>query len=385
MNSFPKYDGSIHPDEWINDIKKYYNMWEDNYGGFLHTAKSLINPTIKLPTEINDLEKLRGALKKDISFTVFKASNKRKLQSLNYSGDILKFFTDFRNLCYNSETDDIEEQKEYFYASLNDNRYFLTEFYKRMKNINSMDELIKAFEEIELNIIRQGSIVALKHVATGKYLTSIKDFCYTTGSKKQLVFTGNSKFDPNALWKIRSRSNDEYGYIKTDLRLQHLSSNHYLGIRYRQYQIEIQNQYQSPFQNQYQNTFQNQSPFQYQYQYRSVANSPIQKQYKNQYEYHKSPSSNHTEVSCGEDDYTWNFKHSKLENYEGYLKPNDIVNLSIKKSFDINGPIQDGQVEFLRSHDVQFTIGNDIFQEVICHNERLGGIDEWCIELIKRA
>jgi hypothetical protein len=22
MNCFPKYDGSIHPDEWINDIKK---------------------------------------------------------------------------------------------------------------------------------------------------------------------------------------------------------------------------------------------------------------------------------------------------------------------------------------------------------------------------
>ncbi|RGB27674.1 hypothetical protein C1646_746229 [Rhizophagus diaphanus] len=380
MNTFPKYDGSIHPDEWINDIKKYYNMWEDNYGGFLHTAKSLINPTIKLPTEINDLEKLRGALKKDISFTVFKASNKRKLQSLNYNGDILKFFIDFRNLCYNSETDDIEEQKEYFYASLSDYPYFLTEFYKRMKNINSMDELIKAFEEIESNIIRHGSTVALKHVATGKYLTSINDFCYTTGSKKQLVFTSNSKFDPNALWKIYNRNNNEYSYIKTDLHLQHKSSNHYLGLCYRQYQIEIQNQYQVPLQNQYQN--QNHYGYQLGVSIPSFAN---QNQYKYQYEYHKSPSSNHTEVSCGEDDYTWNFKHSKLENYEGYLKPNDIVYLSIKKSHNINGRTQDGQVEFLRSHDVQFTIGNDTFQEVVCHNERLGGIDEWCIELIKRA
>jgi hypothetical protein len=24
MNHFPKYDGGIHPDEWINGIKKYY-------------------------------------------------------------------------------------------------------------------------------------------------------------------------------------------------------------------------------------------------------------------------------------------------------------------------------------------------------------------------
>jgi hypothetical protein len=122
MNCFPKYDGSIHPDEWINDIKKYYNMWEDNYGGFLNTAKSLINPTIKLPTEINDLEELRNALKNDITFTVFKDSNKRKLQLLNYKseregGNTLKFITDFCNLCYNAEINDIEKQKEYFFYS----------------------------------------------------------------------------------------------------------------------------------------------------------------------------------------------------------------------------------------------------------------------------
>lgn len=36
----------------------------------------------------------------------------------------------------------------------------------------------------------------------------------------------------------------------------------------------------------------------------------------------------------------------------------------------------DNECEFLRSHDIQFTIGNDTFQEVVCHNERLGGNDE---------
>ncbi|PKY62876.1 hypothetical protein RhiirA4_551336, partial [Rhizophagus irregularis] len=46
--------------------------------------------------------------------------------------------------------------------------------------------------------------------------------------------------------------------------------------------------------------------------------------------------------------------------------------------------IPNGQVEYLRSHDIQFNIGNNTFQEVVCHNERLGGNDEWCIELIKQ-
>jgi|SRR6266540_7254533 len=70
----------------------------------------------------------------------------------------------------------------------------------------------------------------------------------------------------------------------------------------------------------------------------------------------------------------WKFKNSKLENYQGYLKSNDIINLSIEKktgAYDNNL-----RQEFLRSHDLQFTIGNDTFQEVTCHNERLGGNDE---------
>ncbi|PKC65565.1 hypothetical protein RhiirA1_420291, partial [Rhizophagus irregularis] len=77
-----KYNGNIHPDEWILDIQKYSYMWEKNYGGFLNTAISLVDPTIKLPTEIRDIEELRNALKENISFTVFKNTNKRKLQSL---------------------------------------------------------------------------------------------------------------------------------------------------------------------------------------------------------------------------------------------------------------------------------------------------------------
>ena len=59
-----------------------------------------------------------------------------------------------------------------------------------MKNVNSTNELIKEFENIvfeESNLIKSGSIVALKHVTTGKYLSSIENLNYITGSKTQLV------------------------------------------------------------------------------------------------------------------------------------------------------------------------------------------------------
>jgi hypothetical protein len=80
-------------------------------------------------------------------------------------------------------------------------------------------------------------------------------------------------------------------------------------------------------------------------------------------------------VNCGGEETFWKFNHNKLENYQGYLKSNDIINVNIKRTYDDNGR-KNGQVEFLRSHDVKFTIGDDTFQEVVCHNGRLGGNDE---------
>ncbi|CAB4411260.1 unnamed protein product [Rhizophagus irregularis] len=157
-----------------------------------------------------------------------------------------------------------------------------------MKNINSMNELIKEFEEIvmnESNIIRYGSTVALKHVATGKYLTSIEDLCYTTGSKKQLIYSGDPELNPNVLWKIiknQSPADNNYSCTKTDIRLQHKISGQLLGI---------------------------------------------------------------------------------------WLLP---IIMMVKLNFYVV---------------MMFNLLLEmiLFQEVVCHNERLGGIDEWCIELIRQA
>ncbi|PKK77019.1 hypothetical protein RhiirC2_117345 [Rhizophagus irregularis] len=228
-----------------------------------------------------------------------------------------------------------------------------------MKNVNSINELAKEFEDIvleESNLIRKESIVALKHIATGKYLSSISNLRYTTGSKSQLVFVGSSEPDPNSLWKI-SFSSELATYTDTFITLQHVKSNNmFLGINHG-------------------------------YKYNTGYNSEFG------FHYNKSPSNNHIEVSCNNfnnsgydrNNYwvnNWKFNYSKVGDHQGYLKSNDIVNLSINKRDINNGSIHHNQYEFLRSHDIQFTIGNDTFQEVVCHDERLGGNDEWCIELI---
>jgi hypothetical protein len=199
----PKYDGNIHPDEWINDIQKYLEIRHtaNSNDYYLKTAISLVDSTIiSLPTKINSFEELSNALKEDISFTVFKCTNKRLLELLKYipereGGNTSRFISNFRKLCYNSETNDIEEQKNYFCNSLPNNydnncHNYLLEFIKRREKIKSMNDLVKEFAEIvagELNLIRNESIVALKHIATGKYLSSIENLCYITGSNYQLV------------------------------------------------------------------------------------------------------------------------------------------------------------------------------------------------------
>ena len=46
-----------------------------------------------------------------------------------------------------------------------------------------------------------------------------------------------------------------------------------------------------------------------------------------------------------------------------------MINLSIENT------VRNRQ-EYLRSHDLHFTIENNTYQEVFCHDERLGGNDE---------
>ncbi|CAI2183826.1 5169_t:CDS:2, partial [Funneliformis geosporum] len=292
------YDGSIHPNLWIKQVQAYCFIKQITRDDeILKFAMLVINPTIDISQNITTLNELVNVLKEDISFTLFKNSNKRKLQLLRYipdkeGGETSKFILNFRQLCYNAEINDIEEQKKYLNQSFQ-NDYFLTEFFKKNERIHYVNELIKVFEEIvmdEAKLIKNRSFVTLKHVATGKYLSAIKYLRYTTGSGNKEAASYTDRFN-----------------------LKNKISNTYLGINLG----------------------------------------------------YKSPVTEHIEVSLAASYITWKFNISKLENCQGYLKSNDIINIRNLK-----------QQEILRSHDFQFTINNDTFQEVVCHKERLGGNDE---------
>ncbi|EXX64145.1 hypothetical protein RhiirA1_534184 [Rhizophagus irregularis] len=337
------YDGNIHPDEWLRQFNTYCflkKITEDN----VKLAKMMIDSTIHVPKDVTSLTELVSALKVEVSFTVFKNTNKRKLQVLKYKsenigGDTSKFIETFRKLCRDAEIDDLREQKEYFVETL---PYVLKKkFLDKIDDIKSLSDIFLRFNNLLIEptsnfFIKNGSIVALRHIATGKYLSTIENLRYETGSGSQMVFLGDTEPHHTSLWKIKF--DKDYATIDTFVTLQQRFDK-FLGIRY-----------------------------------------DYSNYYKRRENYYKSPSQN-TEVSCNvikenDNDNKWRFDTNDL-NYQGCLKSNDIITLSIK-----NEIVKD-RYEFLRGHDFQVNIGKEVYEEVVCHNKGIGVNDNWCIELIE--
>ncbi|RGB36725.1 hypothetical protein C1646_696684 [Rhizophagus diaphanus] len=212
----PKYNGTMHPEEWIRQIKAscyYNNVCSD--GIHVYLCKQLIHPAIKIPyiDNIPTTNELLNALKAHVTFTIFKESCKRKLLTLKYipeknGGNTATFLANFQSLCYNAEINDIEEIKNIFLKSIIYAEFFNDEFLKKSKEINSMEELLKLFGDItadEAILIKNGSCIAIKHAATGKYLNSASNLNYKTGTSQQAVFAGKTSLEQMRYGSLKIR------------------------------------------------------------------------------------------------------------------------------------------------------------------------------------
>ncbi|RGB44240.1 hypothetical protein C1646_678922 [Rhizophagus diaphanus] len=289
----------------------------------------MINSTIIIPNlnEINSFEELIEALKLHSTFNIFKISCKRKLQIMKFipeqQDDIATFLANFHSLCNDAEINDHEEIITLLINSY-PNYFFKSEFIKRVDGINSVDEIFKIFSEVifdELKIIKFGSLIALKHVATGKYLSSW-NVNYKTGSGEQVVFASEKFPDGNALWFATCTTTTNHNY-------QHCT---------------------------YDDSF---------YLTHNVTGNKL-----NFCPSYKSPTTGHSEVNCRRGGYSLNWINTNTTNNNAhYVKVKDVIALQYSDCI-------------LSSHDFTFTIGNKSFQEVVCHRERIGGNDEWQIEIV---
>ncbi|PKC73032.1 hypothetical protein RhiirA1_530722 [Rhizophagus irregularis] len=328
----PKYDGTIHPEEWMQQFKVFCCANKMSYSEEKYLWKQLIHPAIKIPSieNISTHDELLNALKAHVSFDIFKESCKKKLLELKYipekdGGDTAILLSKFQTLCYNAGINNIEEIKIIIYKIIIkiSKEFFKSEFIRKSKEINSIEELLKLFNDItadEAISVKNGSYVAIKHAATGKYLSSVSNLNYETGSGSQAVFAGKTSLELNTIWNIfddKNRSNVFYD----DIYLVHQPTSRRLNC---------------------------------------TSNKSL---------------SNYSEVSCytnyGDYYKIWKLKQYNSTNNCAYVKSQDRIILQNKHFKKI-----------LRSHELEFTIDNEKFQEVVCHDERIGGNDEWIIELI---
>jgi hypothetical protein len=193
----PKYIGTIHPDEWLKQIQTYCYLKDiADEQKILKICKFKIGSSINIPNDIDTLDKLIKFLKSHSTFSIFKDSCEMKLQAMRYipyeeENYTATFLANFRSLCDDAEINDPKKIKNLLLRSYSSfNVFFKNEFAKKVNGINSIDEIIKSFNDVifeESRIINYGSTITLKHVATGKYLSSCNNIRYQTGSGCQVV------------------------------------------------------------------------------------------------------------------------------------------------------------------------------------------------------
>ena len=143
------YDGSVHPEVWLKKIETY--CYKNQITDALEFSKSMIHPSINV-SDVDNFDELIEWLKEDVSFISFKNSVKRRFKPYEYNFEcnedgILKSLNQFRQRCYEGEITEIEEQKNLLLNVLQDN-YFQYNFIKKnLDKINSMDDLLKYFDQ----------------------------------------------------------------------------------------------------------------------------------------------------------------------------------------------------------------------------------------------
>ncbi|CAB4434126.1 unnamed protein product [Rhizophagus irregularis] len=323
-----EYDETIHPVVWLNKIKSCcYKNQITKKEDIMEFCKSMVHPSIDV-SKASTFDEILNILKTDVLFTLFKYSVEEKLQKLKFdpkNEDHVQFISIFRKFCYEAEINDVEKQKKLLLKLSKDSfqYYFIN---NNLEKIKSLDDLVVYFNQSFLEqrkFIHFGSCITLKHVATGKYLTSC-NVHYKTGSKRSIVFASQTLSNPNSLWIVL----DFYQKNESNPIIYGKSKVYFLNKGVNENMV--------------------------------ISNK------------HKSPSTGNWEVSCTRNRYKHLIESDSTNNDDTCIKSKEIIN------------IRDVDVNFiLRSHEFPFTIDNETYQEVVGHGGRVDGNDKWCIELFE--
>ncbi|CAB4424636.1 unnamed protein product [Rhizophagus irregularis] len=329
----PRYDGTLHPEVWIQDLRFFCTlMGIHEQATILNIAILRIDHNIPIPKDINSFKSLINVLKDHVTHSVFRAVSLEKLNKLKCerSIDMSEFIAKFNSLCSNANITNREEKKDYLLRSMPDNivRDVLR---NRIEKLNSFDKVIETFKEVMLDHrsqVRYGSKIALKHVVTGRFLSS-KDIRYDTGSKQYMVYCSNWQSDKRTDFWIVIPPHKQYCKPGNPVAV-----NSIIELKHQQTSRNLHSH--------------------------GGIESPITKQ---------------QEVTCysgTDNNNNWQLqRHSTTNKYDnsGYWMIGDTISLR-----HVNTK------KLLSSHDFLFDDGN---QEVTCHSYGHEENNKWCIEVLE--
>jgi hypothetical protein len=190
----PLYDATLQPEAWVKELRFFCALQGiRDQATVLDIAILRIDNNIPIPHDIDSFNSLIRVLKDHVTHSVFRADSLGKLNKLKceHNRDMSEFIAKFTSLCSNANITDREEKKGYLLRNMPDDivRDVLR---NRIEKLNSFDKVIETFKDVMLEHrrqIRYGSKIALKHIATGRFLSSNKVIKYITGHKQQMVST----------------------------------------------------------------------------------------------------------------------------------------------------------------------------------------------------
>ena len=203
--AFPTYNATVHPDEWLNQVQTQCLVAGiRNDKEVLRLCKLNIDGAINIP-DVSSVQELVKALKEHQSFNILKTDYKTRIDAMKFEGeDIGGFLAELRKYVNYAEIENPDEVRRRLintYAS----DVFRNEFVKRVTKTTPVDDMFKIYSDIVsdgLKLIKYvvgydpsiekfefgaEQLITIKHVATGRYLSSIEEVNYEGGSQRQIV------------------------------------------------------------------------------------------------------------------------------------------------------------------------------------------------------